>query len=270
LVAVNNNSTDGTEEVIKSFVDRLPITYVYEPEQGLSRARNAGLNAAEGDLIVFTDDDVKPTPDWLVAYWEAYQERPKGYYFGGPIESDFENGPPSEDFLEVAMPSVSGLDYGPDPGELDPQDIFIGPNWACPLQHLKAEAFNESLGLNASSDETSVGEETDLMNRLEKKGVNGWYVPKAKVRHFVPKEKTEIEHVSERIISAELKEVSKGNKVKTFLGIPIGLYKEYIKNELKYLYKKAKNGSAPKMYVKKEKWKKRLEMEKIRESNNLA
>jgi glycosyltransferase involved in cell wall biosynthesis len=262
LVTVNNNSTDDTEQVIKSFSDQLPTTYVYEPEQGLSRARNAGLNAAEGDLIVFTDDDVNPDPDWLVAYWEAYQDRPEGYYFGGPIESDFENGPPSEDLLEVAMPSVSGLDYGPDPGGLDSQDIFIGPNWACPSQHLQTETFDEDLGLNASSEGTSVGEETDLMNRLEKKGVEGWYVPRAKINHFVPEEKKKIEHVSKRIISAELKNASKKDeKVKVILGIPIGMYKEYLKKAIKHLYKKLKRGDAPKIYIEKEKWKRRIEIE---------
>jgi len=33
--------------------------------QGLSRARNAGIRAARGDVAVFIDDDVRPEPGWI-------------------------------------------------------------------------------------------------------------------------------------------------------------------------------------------------------------
>ena len=117
LVAVDNNSTDRTEKVIRTFEGRLPIDYVYEPEQGKSRALNTGVDVAQGELIVFTDDDVKPTPDWLGAYWEAYQKRPEGYYFGGPIDCEYEGDSPDDDLLQAAPPSVSGMDYGSEPHE---------------------------------------------------------------------------------------------------------------------------------------------------------
>jgi hypothetical protein len=230
-VIVNNNSTDDTEQVIKSFSDQLPTTYVYEPEQGLSRARNAGLNAAEGDLIVFTDDDVKPTPSWLIAYWEAYQERSEGYYFGGPIESEFEGEPPDQDLQRAAMLSVTGLDYGPEPKELPSEEIFIGPNWACPIKHLRQVGeFDESLGLNAADgEEVSVGEETDLMSRLEMEGIRGWYVPRAKITHHVPAGKCTLEHITSRQVgevNAEFQPEDEG--IYTLFGVPVGLYKQAI------------------------------------------
>ena len=64
IVAVDNNSSDGTAELLASFDDRR-VVVVKEPRQGLSYARNAGLAAARGDILALTDDDVEVAPDWI-------------------------------------------------------------------------------------------------------------------------------------------------------------------------------------------------------------
>jgi len=261
LVTVNNNSTDDTEEVIKSFSGRLPITYVYEPEQGLSRARNAGLNAAEGELIVFTDDDVKPNPDWLAAYWEAYQDRPEGYYFGGPIESEFEGEPPDEDLLRIAMPSVAGLDHGSEPKPLPPQKIFIGANWACPSRYLRqVGGFDESLGLNAGNEEISVGEETDLMSRLEKEGIRGWYEPRAKIKHFVSKEKCTLDHiVSRHLAGVGVGSPQEKEAIYSPFGVPVGLHEQAIVSGVKWMTRKMMDRKWKEEYLNWRMWLKRAD-----------
>src|SRR5215471_5623735 len=66
LIVVDNGSTDATREIVESFADRLPLTYLLEPRPGKNAALNAGLDHVEGDLVVFTDDDVLARPDWLV------------------------------------------------------------------------------------------------------------------------------------------------------------------------------------------------------------
>ena len=43
LIVVNNNSNDNTEDTIRSFSERLPIVYVFEPKQGTSVAKNKGI-----------------------------------------------------------------------------------------------------------------------------------------------------------------------------------------------------------------------------------
>ena len=53
LVVVNNNCSDETDQVVEACREKLPIVYVHETRQGLSRARNAGLSAASGELVVF-------------------------------------------------------------------------------------------------------------------------------------------------------------------------------------------------------------------------
>ncbi len=66
LVVVDNGSTDRTEELVGSHESRaLPLRYINEPCAGLAYARNAGLRRTRGEIILFTDDDVRPGPAWI-------------------------------------------------------------------------------------------------------------------------------------------------------------------------------------------------------------
>ncbi|WP_103019801.1 glycosyltransferase [Salinibacter altiplanensis] len=250
LVAVNNNSTDSTKQVIKSFSGQLPITYVHEPQQGKSRALNSGLSAARGELIVFTDDDVEPSRYWLTAYWEAYRRRPEGYYFGGPIESKYEGEPPDKELLEIAQPSVAGLNYGG--REKEVSQLFIGPNWACPYKHFQeVGGFDEEIGLNPAAGKVLVGEETDMMKRLQGSGLAGWYVPNAEVKHFVPESKCTLEHVASRRV-ARFEDVYSGSEVSmpsTLLGMPLGLYKGVVVSWLRWVTRRVTGQKWKKDYL---------------------
>src|SRR6476660_7209448 len=67
VLVVDNNSSDQTHNVVRDFCQRYPgrFRYVFEPQQGLSHARNAGIREAPGDVLVFVDDDVTIAPMWL-------------------------------------------------------------------------------------------------------------------------------------------------------------------------------------------------------------
>jgi GT2 family glycosyltransferase len=61
IVVVDNNSTDKTKDIILGY----PVKYVFVKERGRARARNAGIRAASGELIAFTDADCVVDRDWL-------------------------------------------------------------------------------------------------------------------------------------------------------------------------------------------------------------
>lgn len=66
VLVVDNNSTDHTGQVVEEAARDWPrLRYVFEPAQGLSHARNCGISAARGAVVLFTDDDVLPESDWL-------------------------------------------------------------------------------------------------------------------------------------------------------------------------------------------------------------
>lgn len=67
LVVVDNGSSDDTARVVEACrIPQLPIRYELEKEPGQSRGRNRGIAEAKGDVILFTDDDVRPPDCWLV------------------------------------------------------------------------------------------------------------------------------------------------------------------------------------------------------------
>src|SRR5688572_8969718 len=94
LVLVNNGSTDDTERVLDAFAGRLPLRRVFEPNPGLSHARNTAIKHATGDYIVWTDDDALVHADWLSAYEQAVERHPEAAIFGGPVRPRFEGTPP--------------------------------------------------------------------------------------------------------------------------------------------------------------------------------
>lgn len=66
LLVVDNGSTDHTAQVASSVpIPQLQVRYELEKEPGQCRGRNRGLACAKGDIILFTDDDVRPPADWL-------------------------------------------------------------------------------------------------------------------------------------------------------------------------------------------------------------
>ena len=67
VLVVDNNSRDATRSVVEEFCRRDPsmFRYLFEPQQGKSCALNAGIQAARGEILAFTDDDVTVEPTWL-------------------------------------------------------------------------------------------------------------------------------------------------------------------------------------------------------------
>jgi glycosyltransferase involved in cell wall biosynthesis len=69
IIVVNNAGHDNTEEVVRSFQQRISIRYFYEPTLGTfgkSHALNRAFDAGNlGEIIVILDDDMSPHSDWF-------------------------------------------------------------------------------------------------------------------------------------------------------------------------------------------------------------
>src|SRR4029077_16367017 len=68
VIVVDNASTDARSREITVAAG---ATYVREDRPGLDFARNAGVSAATGEIVLFTDDDVLLHPRWLQRMVEA-------------------------------------------------------------------------------------------------------------------------------------------------------------------------------------------------------
>ena len=63
VLVVDNGSTDGTLDVLGGYGERIAV--LHEPVRGAGAARNAGIRAARGQIVAFTDADCVVEPDWL-------------------------------------------------------------------------------------------------------------------------------------------------------------------------------------------------------------
>lgn len=75
LIAVDDASTDGTRDLLRSYAGEGRIRLVEQPEKrGAAAARNAGMEVATGDVVVFMDADNVVPPDFLERLRDHYLE----------------------------------------------------------------------------------------------------------------------------------------------------------------------------------------------------
>jgi glycosyltransferase involved in cell wall biosynthesis len=86
VIVVDNNSTDATRAVVESRLKTAPqLRYLFEAQQGLPYARNAGLAAAQAPIIAFTDDDVRVPSEWVSRIKRAFDANPDVDMIGGRV-----------------------------------------------------------------------------------------------------------------------------------------------------------------------------------------
>lgn len=190
VIVVDNNSTDDTRAVVESRVAAFPapLVYLFESRQGKSNALNTGLARARGDVIVFTDDDVRVTPAWLDAACRPLEGPRAVAYSGGPVRPIWEIPPPV--WFDQARGDLWGtlaiLDYGPDGFVFeDRKRVPLGANMAVRRSLIGSiGGFNPDLGRRGNS---LLGQEqAEFFARARAAGARGRYVPDMEVHHHVP------------------------------------------------------------------------------------
>ena len=76
VVVVDDGSTDDTADIVKRFPE---IQYLHQTNQGLSVARNRGIDVASGEIVAFTDSDCRADPDWLYYLISDLQHAGEGF-----------------------------------------------------------------------------------------------------------------------------------------------------------------------------------------------
>ena len=73
LVVVNDGSTDGTGEWLATAAGDGGLTVVDQSNSGPATARNRGVAASQGSVVLFLGDDTVPLPGWLRGHLEAHR-----------------------------------------------------------------------------------------------------------------------------------------------------------------------------------------------------
>ena len=190
-VVVNNNSTDDTEAVFADFARENPtfdLRMVTETKQGLSNARNCGIEASVGDYIAIVDDDETLEDSFVESYIEFFDSFPTAMAAGGAVKACYESARPRwmSRFTEQMIANPLDLDIAV---TLFPQNrVPAGGNMAFRREVFdRVGLFNPQLGRNGKS--LVGGEENDLFARLRRAGELLYFVPNAAIFHHIPDSK---------------------------------------------------------------------------------
>lgn len=187
IIVVDNHPTSGlTPAVVASFPD---VRLISEPRQGLSFARNAGIRAAKGDLLVATDDDVTMPTEWLETLVAPFVDPETMIVTGNVIAADLSGK------AQQLFEAYGGLSRGTEPQRVD-GNWFWAFRGAVPTWRLGATAnaafrrtifFDPQIGVldEALGAGTPAGcsEDTYLFYKALRAGYTIQYEPRAVVWH---------------------------------------------------------------------------------------
>ena len=189
IVVVDNGSYDDTATVVARWSTRDPrIRSVYEPVAGLSRAKNAGIAAARGQVLLFTDDDVIVNEHWMASLLDGLAQHADDLTLVGgsviPVPNDLGRWPAW--FDEEALVEAGALDLPAGAPVRSPQYIW-GANMASRAKLFDlVGAFDEDLGRRL--DERGTFEDTELQDRVRQAGGEIWFRPDARLEHRIPRD----------------------------------------------------------------------------------
>uniref|UniRef100_A0A7V4NFJ4 Glycosyltransferase family 2 protein n=1 Tax=Fervidobacterium pennivorans TaxID=93466 RepID=A0A7V4NFJ4_FERPE len=174
LIVVDQNSHDRIKELVERYSEKLTqIKYFKVDFKGLSRARNFGLQHAEGDILAFPDDDCKYPEDLLMKVNEKFESEDIDILTGRSIddttgsESNVRWKKKKTKLTKMVLLETC-ISY----------TIFVK---ACCVISNKVR-FDERLGVGSGTPFQSA-EETDFIYQLIQLGCRGIYDPEVYVYH---------------------------------------------------------------------------------------
>ena len=172
VIVVDNNSTDNTLATVEALIAKgYPnLRYVFEPKQGIAHGRNAGIAAARGDIIAFTDDDVVVTDNWITTIKRAFDEKPEVEFIGGKILPNWSEPPPHWLTVDHWWP-LALLDRGDDRFYVNASNPLCLPTANASFRR------NVFSRIGVFSPKFSGREDHELFVRLWQAGGQGLYEP---------------------------------------------------------------------------------------------
>lgn len=210
ILVIDNASTDATRAVVADFASARPIPrYIFEPQQGLDFARNRAIAEAQGEFMVFCDDDVAMRTDWLaqiaVPLLADAGSRRIGAV-GGEVVPVFPDGAP-----DWVRGWHSPLAFRPDVGPLEPRQNPMGANLALP-KWIFDELGRFDPHLDRCAGTYFSGGDTEMLRRIRAAGYEVWFAPDAAVQHHLPASRTTFSYAAQHAFdSARSRVIGRAN-----------------------------------------------------------
>jgi glycosyltransferase involved in cell wall biosynthesis len=209
VLLVNNCCTDNTEAECRRFAADYPhvrLRYLVEANQGLSHARNRGIREAQGDILVYVDDDATVNPEYLQTITAFFAAHPHAYAAGGPVLPVYETAEPKwmSPFVRAL---ITGYKYLPVAQAVEcRRGAFPGGGNAAYRREVfgRLGLFNPELGRKGSS---LIGaEEKDIFDKMRTAGMRFYYLPGMTLYHIIPAAKLTPDHFRRLTVSIGVSE----------------------------------------------------------------
>lgn len=199
LIVIDNNSTDGTGEIVDAFAREHPewnITRIVETVQGSSAARARFVREATGPYIALMDDDVIPAPGWAAAAIRTLDAHPRAGWVGGRVDLKWESGPTA--LAARCRTMLAHQDFGDRELRIDRMDQgMVSAAFAARREALLDIGWLEHrmLGGRAGGG-LECGEDYEMCVRLRLGGWEVWYTPDAMLQHQIPASRQTVEYLA--------------------------------------------------------------------------
>jgi glycosyltransferase involved in cell wall biosynthesis len=182
VIIIDNNSTDNTPLIVKEFISThptLPFRYVFEPQKGLSAARNRGIQESNSNIICFIDDDAEAVPGFAAALLEFMKKHPQAAGAGGKVLPKYSEIPEPAWMNKYLAGFIGLVDHGKE------EKLFSGKMKypiGCNMTYrkeilLQAGGFNNQL--------TFRGDDKHIYFMVSKLNPRIYYIPTALVFHNI-------------------------------------------------------------------------------------
>ena len=193
IVLGDNNCTDNTLGVCEQFAATHPditLRYVVETEQGLSVARNKGIEETKGEIIIYVDDDALVDEDYIRIYAEHFATHPETMAAGGPIEPLYETEEPEWMSPYTKALLTAWMNYGDKVREY-PTGRYPGGGNAAYRKKVfdQVGLFNTELGRKGNA--LLASEEKDIFDKMHALDMQVLYLPTPVLHHIIPQTKLE-------------------------------------------------------------------------------
>ncbi|MEO0969508.1 MAG: glycosyltransferase [Cyanobacteria bacterium J06639_18] len=190
VVVVDNKSSDRTREVVERRLSDPRLKYIYEPQIGLSVARNTGAKVSCGEILAYLDDDAVASESWLQILYSAYEQNPKLAIAGGKVTLLWPPGKQAPVWLSASLAGNLGA-Y-----DLGESTVYINNPGLTPrgLNYSIRRCFLDEIGgfdpnLGRVGKNLLSNEELQMTELALSKGWEVAYLPDALVAHNVSEER---------------------------------------------------------------------------------
>lgn len=204
IIVIDNNSKDNTAKVVQEYQAdwpaAYPLKYFFEPQQGLSYARERAIQEAQGTFVGFLDDDNLPRANWVASAYNFGKNHPQAGAYGGQIYGDYEVTPPNNFdrislFLAIGGSTKTICYTAPENSLYFKKVLPAGAGLVVRKQAWIENVPKDLFFQGRVNGSLVTAEDIEALTHIKKAGWEIWHNAEMQIDHRIPKQRLEKEYL---------------------------------------------------------------------------